>query len=355
MDGVARVTNSSGYSKMIALLLALSIVYVDSTFLTILIGLVPILFIVGVILGIVIFRIMIGGAARAVWSSRRRKIPLLLHMGQDGLWKLNNMLRGFAGFWRYGPINIIPDEKGVVPLVDASPMGIAHTASSSIINADFAYGATKFVEAYEKGVEMDDGKGGKNIRHLTPSQIADFVEALTIREVEVRDILAVINRVNNGEISIDDAVTKMLVERQMPPDDSTEFEKMKSNLQGAIDTQGRAYQDELKRIYQAKTIPIEEGGWRLVTKRTKGLKRRIRTFIEGIAVDVSLNMADWQSFLPTGSDINTVTTVMNESNMAAKLEFKQNTGQTAKWLTTAVAFFIVLLGIYIVAQGMHVV
>jgi len=312
---------------------------------------------VGVGLGIFIYRMMIGPAARTAWTLKRKRAPGLFHLGRDGIFKLWGVLRSFGGVWHAGTaLDVIPDERGVKGMVGGTPIGVASTHAAATLDPEWLYVTNRFADKFASGFVTD---AGEQVPKMAPPVASNYLDALRYRETEILSVLETLNRISGGEISIEDGVNTFLTERGIDQSDEAAKTKVRTSLLGAIETQGQSYRTELMRIQAAKKITFSEDRWVIDWDIRGGggifRKRPITYAARGVMAIVPLRLGDFPAFLQTGANLDDLTTTLRNSNAAAILESSGPRGHAFKWISLGVFIFIVMLSIYIVLQGMHLV
>jgi len=338
-----------------------AVVVVDSGFLTIIFALVGILPVVGIAVGVFIFRFMAGSAAKAAWAAKRKNAPGLFHMGRDGIFKLWNIKRSFGGVWHAGTsLDVIPDERGVKGMVGGTPTGLASTNAAATLDPEWLYATNRFADSFKRERTTESGEV---IPKMAPPMASNYLDALRYREAEIQSVLETLNRINSGEISIEDGVTASMAERGIDPSDMNSKSKIRDALMGAVQSQGQSYKTELERIEAAKVIKFNEDRW-IIDWEKKPVKKgnsmlsmftkpQIVYNAKNVMAMVPISMLDFQSFLQTGANLDDLTTALRNSAQAAILESSQSRGQAFKWISLGVFIFIVMISIYVVLQGLH--
>jgi hypothetical protein len=327
------------------------LVEVDSGFITLLTALIPLVGLIMIFIGIFIMRSWIGPAARMIWLAKRKRYPLILHMGRDGIWRLLPAKRSPSGVWSglNSQLLIIPDERAVRPLSGATALAVVHTLSAGTLNPEFLYYAQKLIETGQKGFTTLRGVKER----FSPYALAEYFEFIYNREREVISILQLLERLKKEEITIEDAVTQILTERQLPVDDENLRQQYKRQLENALATQGEAYQEELRRLQEAKKVTIEQKNWYIETEEVKeGKKTRLK--IKDVVAYEPLVFDDFYVFLPSGANIDDVFSSIKRSEAAALKEQQFTTGQAFKWLTFGVVILLILIGVYVVLKGVGI-
>jgi len=338
----------------------MALVNIDPTFLTELYVLAFILFVIGVIGGLVFFRRRLGPAGLVMWMAKRKRTPILLHEGKDGILRFWNTVRSFAGNWRAGrkrEMTILPESKSVTQIVKGPPLGMASANGVATLPVKFLYYADRFTDYFTRF--------GTGNTKMGPDQVATYLANLRFREAEVRGILATITRVRNNEISVDDALNEMMAERGFSPDDEVNRDKLKKALLGAIESQGKSYEQELQRIAEEKKIQYKEHGWKiewgqLGSRKQSGLKRffvkvasKPKFAVKYVYTSIPVTLLNYISFMP-GATIDDLQTALLESEQAAKLERTEDKSQQFKWITLGIVVFIIMIGMYAVLQTLKV-
>lgn len=338
-----------------------NLVNVDPSFLETLYIMIAVLFFLGIMAGLFMLRRRLGPAGLTMWGSKRKRTPALLHEGKDGILRFWNTARSFAGNWRAGSkreMTILPESKSVAQITKGPPMGLASANGVATLPVNFLYYADRFTEHFSH-------KGSDEVR-MGPDQVSQYLANLRYREAEIRGIMSTINRVQNNEISIEDALNAMMTERGYLPDDISNKDKLKQALKGAIESQGKSYLQELQRISAEKRVAFDEGGWRiqweqvnqprqkslllsLFTKRDKSKLWAVKHVFTAIPV----TLTNYIPYMP-GATIDDLQTALLEGESAAKLERTEDKSQQFRWITLGIVSFIVMLGIYIVMQQMRV-
>jgi len=344
----------------------LTIVTVDSSFLDELYGAVAGLFCLGFAIGVVMIRKRLGPAGLILWSSKRKRTPLLLHEGKDGTLRFWNTSRSFAGNWRAGKnreMTILPESKSVAQVTKGPPMGLASANGVATLSTRFLWMADRITE-YLGHVLPDSKKNYKNnpdAPRMSPDQIAEYIVALRYREYEVRNILAMINRIRGQEVSLEDAVNTMMSERGIEPSDEENKKKITLAIRGAVESQGQSYEEELSKISKEKEVSFKEAGWKLewenVAVRPKGFgaffgKPIKRWAVKHVYTAIPVTLLNYIAYMP-GATLEDLQTALLEGERAARLERTEDKGEQARWISFGIVCFIILLGIYIVIEQLH--
>jgi hypothetical protein len=293
----------------------------------------------------------LGPAGVTLWASKRKRTPSLLHEGKDGVLRFWNTARSFAGNWRAGrkrEMTILPESKSVFQITKGPPMGMASANGVATLSPKFLYYADRFSEYFGKHLEGQMQMG--------PAQIAEYLNSLRFRETEIRGILTTLTRIKNHEISMADAVNVIMAERGYEQSDEESRTKLERSLQGAVDTSGKSYEDELRRITDEKRIRFKEGGWKIEweavkEEKPKSMFKKVHKVmaIKHVFTAIPVTLMNYIQYMP-GATIDDLQTALLNAEQAAKLERTEDKSQQFKWVTLAIIVFIIFLGMYIVYQ-----
>lgn len=334
-----------------------AIISVSQNFLTLLIAVAAIMPFIGVAVGLFIYRMTIGPAAKAAWAAKRKKAPSLFHMGRDGIFKLWAIARSFGGVWHAGNVmDVIPDERSVRSLLGGTPTGIAATNAAATLDVEWIYNTNRFADAYAKETTLEGG--GVKVPKMSPPMAANYLDALRYRKAEVIEVLDTLGKIEGGEISLEDGVLAEMSQKGYNPDDEAMKAKLRAVMLGAMASKGEAYRKELVSIQAAEKINFTEDRWVIdwEAKPTKGsfFKKGVMQYTaKAVMAVVPIRMGDFQAFLQTGANLDDLTTALRNSTMAALLENTLGRGQTFKWISLGVFIFIVFLSIYVIMTGLH--
>jgi hypothetical protein len=331
------------------------LVNVDPIFLIELYIMVIVLGFVGVLAGFIFYRKRLGPAGMVLRTAKKKRTPVLLHEGRDGILRFWNTVRSFSGNWRAGKkreMTIIPESKSVTQIAKGPPMGVASSNGVATLPVKFLYYADRFVDYF-----LHNGAD-----NMGPDQVAAYLANLRFREAEIRSILSTISRVQNHEISIEDAVNEMAAERGFAPDDEVNKTKLRQALLGAIESQGQSYRAELQRISEAKKIACKEGGWKLEWAQLGGQRRgffvkksseKPRWAVKYVYTEVPVTLTNYIAFMP-GATLDDLQTALLEAETSARLERTEDKSQQFRWITLGIVVFIIFIGMYAVLQAMKV-
>jgi hypothetical protein len=76
--------------------------------------------------------------------------------------------------------------------------------------------------------------------------------------------------------------------------------------------------------------------------------------VKHVFVAIPVTLLNYVAYMP-GATIDDLQTALLEGERAAKLERTEDKGEQFRWVTLGIVSFMILLGIYVVLQELHVV
>lgn len=301
---------------MIPVALAAPPVAVQSSFITDIIIMIVVAAIIGIgIGGFLIYR-MIGYSGRAIWSARRKKIGLILHLANNR-WSFWPAKRNRDGTWESSVAKIRPNEKAVHPLIGGVPIAIAYRLPMPTPTEEFMYFSQRYAD-----------KHPITKQNPHPPTLNELMDALLKRQKKLENVVMTIGNVVDRRITLEQAAFKLGIDRYGLAD-----------LQEAVKNHGAEYVVELKKVNRAIAISDEV---------TFKLKMGTDGHVSDVISEGKLNVDDFLSTIPTGANLAELRSGIKRAESASISEGAFTPAQAMKYLMMSAAIFIILLGIRVV-------
>jgi hypothetical protein len=295
---------------------------------------------------------------REISNAIKKGDPLLFLAGHDRKLRLVRMSAGLTGYWHHQSLEEIPDEKAAYNFYGTTA-GFATADTASNLSPQFLEYVQAWISKQKSGSlrPIEDILGRKI--GTSPLELGKALYELQQKKS------AILERLNFVKTWKQDASTmeEYIQARGFSPEEAQRF---RAEVSSAIQDGGLALKTELEKIDRATEIEFEEEGWALTevpralpnggTSESNRRRKRFWRVKEKLAPDglsktyvltrISLlTLDDFWAFLPSGSNINRVWTMIKRAALADKLESDWNESKIAKWITIAAFVMMVTIGL----------
>lgn len=311
---------------------------------------VPILAFVGGFLG---YRARVGYVARTIGGALRKGNPLLFLEGHDRKLRLIPMESGITGYWHHAHVEQIPDEAGTYNFY-GTEAGIAASQAVSNINPEFNRYVAAFRKAQKEGKLKGVTLGGNGMEDVlgreigsSPEELARALYELEEEKRAVEKRILFLEQVNADQTTVEEIIRKEKFDKNEAGLFRTEMTAALSDLTqppaGLNDEQrkkwkaqpGATLRARLDKINAARKITVQEEGFQIVPDGKNRYK---------LVRNALLTLDEFWHFLPTGSNINNVWTMVKRAKEQNKLESGFDEGKGFKWLIIGIVVMMVTIG-----------
>lgn len=299
--------------------------------------LVPILGATG---GFFMGKMQVPKVARNFGSAIKKGKPILFLAGHDRKLRIIPMKAGLTGYWHDRDLETIPDDKAIYSCY-GTEAGIGSSQSVSNLTPEFL----SVIEAFRKKqvtgqlTEMEDVLGRKV--GSTPEELAQCFYMLETRRKDIEKRIAFVKEIATDQSTMEEKIRMM----GFDPDEEQRF---RVEIKTAIDEmktgklEETTLMKEYNRIDRARKIEVDYDGWSILTIPPKDSKSKISYRLVRKAL---VSMDDFWHFLPTGSSMNAVWTMIRRAEQANKLESAFTEAQGFKWMIIGLTIMMASIGI----------
>jgi hypothetical protein len=291
-------------------------------------------------------RLRVGYVARTIGTALRKGDPLLFLEGHDRRLRLVPMWGGITGFWHHKDAELIPDEKGTYNFYGTeAAMAASHAVSN--VNPEFL----RYVQAWRTAQlsKTADGKPvlqpmvdvlGRNIGY-SPQELARALYDLEREKRLVEDRILMVNRLLADETTVDEIIIQKKITKENVP-------KFRTEMAAAVADKGEALKKRLDKIQVARTITTKEDGWTIEEEHHSPSTFKLVRYVK-------LSMDDFWHFLPSGSNMNNLWTMVKRAAEQARLRNEFDEGKGFKWMIIGIVVMMCTIGtglmVYLIVHG----
>ena len=278
--------------------------------------------------------------ARGISKAIKSGNPILFLAGHDRKLRAIPMKAGITGYLHDKDLESIPDDKAVYNFYGTEGL-IASTQSVSNINPEFL----QIIEAYRTKqmngglAQMEDVLGRKI--GFKPKEQAESMYLLEQRKKQVEKRMEFIKQIATDQTTMEEKIKEF----HMDPPEEQRFreevqialDELKDNNKLENTTLGKEYQ----KITAARQIEVTQNGWAISESPPKNKNDKWTYTLVRKAL---VTMDDFYHFLPTGSSMNAIWTMVRRAEQANKLESSFNEAQGFKWMIIGTVVMMVFIG-----------